>query len=187
MEKNQKSFFARFSILDLVTIALLASLGIASKPLVAPFFNFLSSSFFLPKGALQTGIYMFWLVLSRGIVGKFGAGTLTALVQAVLVMTIGLVGNQGIVSLITYSLPGLAIDLVSSVWGKREFTASCAALSCIAASLTAFSLSSFLVFRLPIPYFLLGLFIAAVSGFVGGLIAYVVLKKVKQIPFAQRF
>ncbi len=168
----------KFSVFDMVMIAMLASLGIACKPIVAPVMNAAGSLFMIPGGALQSGIFMFWLVLARVFVGKFGAASLTALVQSLMVMLIGIVGNHGLLSLITYTLPGVAIDLVYMLPGLRRQLA--AILGGAASCVVAFALRVELMVHLPVWMLFLGCGVAALSGVFGGFFAHMIAGKLQR-------
>ncbi len=161
---------------DMVVIAMLASLGIATKPIVAPVMNAASGLFMLPGGALQSGIFMFWLIAARILTGKTGAATLAALVQGLMVMLIGIMGNHGLLSIITYSLPGVAIDLVYLL---RPYPRLLAVLAGIASCITAFSIRAEIMVHLPVWMLLLGCGVSAVSGALGGWAADFVAAKFK--------
>jgi len=183
IKKKWRSFINRFTIVDLVTMAMCASLGIATKPLIIPLAQFIASPFLIPKGAVAGGFYMLWLILGRGIVDKRGAATLTALVQAILVLGMGSFGSHGIISLVTYLLPGIAIDLVLLVCGHRVCCWGCALAAGIAANVTGALLSSLIFFHLPLLPLLITLGVGALSGGIGGIIAYQILCQVRKFNF----
>ena len=156
----------RFSVFDMVVIAMLASLGIATKPIVAPVMNAVSGLFMLPGGALQSGVFMFWLITARIVTGRTGAATLAALVQGLMVMLVGVMGNHGLLSIITYSMPGLAIDLVYLL--PRLHPRLLAVLAGLASCVAAFTIRAELMVHLPLWMLLLGCGVSAVSGLLGG-------------------
>ena len=90
---------------------LIACLGIAAKPIIVPLVRIITGPLYIPGGVIAGGFYMMWLVLGAGLIRKFGAGTLIAAVQAVMVMALGIHGTHGLMSLSTYLLPGIAVDL----------------------------------------------------------------------------
>ncbi len=49
----------KFRLYDLVVIALMASLGIATKPIVVPLTHMITGPLFIPGGAVAGGLYMF--------------------------------------------------------------------------------------------------------------------------------
>ncbi|MCR5649089.1 MAG: ECF transporter S component, partial [Oscillospiraceae bacterium] len=84
-----KKLLKRFTVRDLLIIAAMAALGIAIKPVVVPLAHLISSPLMIPGGAIAGGLYMMWIVVAFGLTGKHGAPTLTALVQAILVIITG--------------------------------------------------------------------------------------------------
>ena len=112
MSSQIKKFFTKFTLFDLVIIAIVAALGIAMKPVIVPLIHIITGPLFIPGGAIAGGFYMMWIVVGAGLVGKRGAATLIALVQAIIVIAIGVIGTHGIMSLITYIAPGIAVELL---------------------------------------------------------------------------
>ncbi|MFO7941461.1 MAG: ECF transporter S component [Bacillota bacterium] len=171
-----------FSIFDLIVISLMACLGIATKPIVVPLAHMITGPLFIPGGVLAGGFYMMWIVLGAALVRKPGAGTAVALVQAIVVMSLGIYGTHGLASVITYVPPGIAVDLVLLAVPKglglplRHFGAG------IAANITGAFLVNLTFFRLPLVPLLLSISTAALSGGLGGWMAHGVAER-----FAGRF
>jgi len=165
---------------DLVVLALMACLGIASKPIIVPLTHIVTGPLYIPGGVIAGGFYMMWIVLGAGLVRKTGAGTLVAAVQAIMVMALGIYGTHGLMSLFTYLLPGLAVD---GVWVIMKGSKN-QAVFCFFAGLAANASGVFLVnvvfFRLPLIPLLLILSSAALSGGLGGLVAYTVIRQVEK-------
>ncbi len=176
-----KNFLNRFSMFNLIMIAMMASLGIATKPIIVPLVHIITGPLFIPGGAVAGGFYMLWIVLGIGFVKRPGTGTLIAFVQAVLVLSVGLFGTHGFVSLITYSLPGLAADIPFLFSKKKNFNLLHYFFSGAAANLTGTYLSNLAFFRLPLVPLLLSLSCAALSGGLGGIIAYNIVKRFKHL------
>ena len=112
---------------------------------------------------------MMWLVMGAGLVQKPGAGTLTAAVQAIMITALGIFGTHGIMSLVTYLLPGIAVDIVMLFWRYRGSVTACFAAG-IAANLSGTVLVNLVFFRLPWYSLILSLASASFSGGLGGLI-----------------
>ncbi len=177
---------ARFTVFDLIIMALMACLGIAVKPLVVPLAHMITGPLFIPGGALAGGFYMLWLVLGAGIVGKLGAATVIALVQAIVILAIGFFGTHGAASLITYLLPGLAVDLVYWVIRHRGCCVMCCFLGGIAANVSGTLLVNLVFFRLPLIPLLLTSSTAALSGGLGGLLAWQLLVRLRRLQLLQQ-
>jgi len=173
----------RYSIFELIIMALLAALGLATKPIIVPLAHMISGPLFIPGGALAGGFYMFWIVLAYGIVQKRGAASLTAFIQAIIVMITGSFGSHGLVSLLTYSLPGIMIDIVFVLMRRHPKSNSDYFLAGVIANISGTYLSNLVFFRLPIIPLLLSLASAILSGGLGGLIAYKINKQLKKSGF----
>jgi len=166
----------------------MAALGIAVKAVVTPLIHLASAALFIPGGALAGGLYMMWLVMAAGITGKLGAATLAGLIQAILVILTGVGGSHGILSLVSYTLPGLAIDLWLFLSKHRVCCLPCAFISCILANLCGTAAVNLIFFRLPLIPLLLSLAVATFSGGVGGVLSrhlLVALERFDIIPHAQ--
>ena len=162
----------RFSVKDLIIIAAIAALGLAVKAVIVPLIQLASAPLFIPGGALGGGLYMMWLVLAAGITGKRGAATLAAVVQAILVVLTGVGGSHGLLSLFSYTLPGVAIDLWLLISRHRICCLPCSFISCILANLCGTMAVNLIFFSLPAVPLLLSLAAAALSGGVGGVLAW---------------
>lgn len=171
----------RFTVFDLMVIALMAALGIATKPLVVPLVHMVTGPLFIPGGALAGGFYMFWLALAAGLVQKRGSATLTALVQALIVVITGSFGSHGLVSIVTYTLPGLMIDVFFIVIRRKWTTMTDFFIAGIIANLSGTYLSNMVFFRLPLLPLILSLAMATLSGGLGGVIAYQIYIRIEKI------
>lgn len=170
-----------FRIYDLVVIALMAALGLAVKSIITPLTHMISGPLNMPGGALAGGFYMFWIVLAGALVGKRGAATLTALVQALMVIVIGSVGSHGIMSIVTYTMPGLMVDLVFFLLRRKIRTNMDFFVGGMVANMTGTFLTGMVFFRLPFITMVMILASGMLSGGLGGLIAYATYKGVKQM------
>ena len=170
----------RFSVKELILIAAMAALGIAVKAIVTPLIQLASAPLFIPGGALSGGLYMMWLTMAAGITGKRGAATLTALIQAILVILTGVGGSHGVLSLVSYTLPGLAIDAWLLISRHRACCLPCSFVSCILANLSGTIAVNLIFFRLPLIPLLLSLTAAALSGGVGGVLSWRILTAMRK-------
>lgn len=170
----------RFSVYHLVIIAFMAACGIAVKTIIVPLVHILTSSLFIPGGAVAGGIYMLFLVLARGICRKTGSGFLTGITQAVMVMIVGVSGSHGIMSLVTYGMPGLAVDLVFLTAGRRDYSILHFMAGGMAANLTGSLLVNSVFFNLPLVPLMLSISLGALSGGIGGVIAWQIYSNLKK-------
>ena len=173
-------FLKRFSMFDLVIIALTSALGIAIKPIIVPLVHIVTGPLYIPGGAAAGGFYMLWIVLGIGITKKKGTGTLIGLVQALLVIISGVYGTHGAISIITYSMPGIMTDIVAALLKNKAFTPAGFFSLGLVANITGTFLSSLVFFRLPLIPMLLTLSVASLSGGLGGLIAYKIMKQLNR-------
>lgn len=167
-----RNYLKRFSVFDLVVISLTAALGIGIKPIIVPLVHIITGPLYIPGGAAAGGFYMLWIVLGLGITGKPGTGTLIGLVQGLLVMITGVYGTHGAASIITYTFPGILVDVGARLLGRRLLSPGGFFILGLLANISGTYLSSLIFFRLPLIPLLLSLSTASLSGGLGGLIAY---------------
>lgn len=178
---SKKRLLNRFSMFDLLIIAMMAAVGIATKPIIVPLVHIITGPLFIPGGSIAGGFYMLWIVLGRGIVTKPGTGTVIGIVQAILIIAMGLFGTHGIVSFITYTLPGIFVDIVFMFSRKGNYNILHYIFGGAVANLTGTYMSNLVFFRLPLIPLLLSLSSAALSGCLGGLIAYSIVNKFNKL------
>ena len=165
-------FFDRFSVFDLVILALMAALGVAIKPFVNMLAHLLTGPLLIPAGTVAGGIYMLFPVLGAAIVGKRGAATLLALVQAIMVLVTGILGTHGLVTLLTYTAPGLAIDFLWLLMRHRGECSLCCFFGGLIANIVGTFGSNLVFFRLSAIPLLVMLITAALFGGLGGFLAW---------------
>ena len=105
---------------DIVTIAILASLGGALSTFVGYLGNLINLALGVPFGAGQfmAGLHVFWLVLIRVIVPKRGVGTAGGLLKGMIEMFTG--STHGIVIVIVSLVQGLIVDIGASTAGSND-------------------------------------------------------------------
>ena len=67
---RKSNMLKNFSVFELITIALTASLGLASKPIITPLTHIITGPLFIPGGAVAGGFYMMWSVLGAALIKK---------------------------------------------------------------------------------------------------------------------
>jgi hypothetical protein len=167
------------SIFEWVLMALMASLGIATKPIVVPLAHMITGPLFIPGGAFAGGFYMLWLVLAGGLIGKRGVPTMTALIQAMIIVVTGSFGSHGLISIVTYTLPGLMIDLFFFLIRRKWETPFDFFFAGMIANLTGTYLTNLVFFRLPWLPLVMTLASALLSGGIGGVIAYQIYRRIQ--------
>lgn len=170
----------KLSIFDLIIIAMISALGIASKPVIVPLSHIITGPLLIPGGVVAGGFYMLWVVLGAGLVGKPGAASLIGVVQALLVFGTGIFGSHGAMTLLSYTLPCFVVDLVLYLIKHRVCCLPCAFLAGLVANVTGSALVNIIYFRLPLIPLVLALLVAALTGGLGGIIAYKVLQLVRK-------
>lgn len=167
---------------DIALMALIATLGIATKSIVQPLVSTLTGPLYIPTGAVAGGLYMMWPVMAYGLVRRPGTATIISLTQAFFALLIP-IGNFGGFTFIIYLAPGLAIDGFFMLSKHRACCAAC----CIATAAIANVVGtvSYTVLFLSLPEFALVFFglIAAMSGCVGGFVANILLIRTRKIVF----
>jgi hypothetical protein len=170
----------KFSVFDLIIIAMISTLGIASKPVIVPLSHIITGPLLIPGGVVAGGFYMLWLVLGAGIVGKPGTATLIGVVQALMVFGTGVFGSHGAMTLLSYTFPGFAVDLLLFLIRHRVCCPLCAFLAGVVANVSGSALVNIIYFRLPLIPLILSLAVASLSGGLGGLVAFKVVQLVKK-------
>ena len=179
--KAKNRVLNRYSVFDLVIIALVSALGIATKPIIVPLIHIITGPLFIPGGAVAGGFYMLWIVLGAGLVKKKGTGTLIGIVQSILVIATGAMGTHGIMSIISYTLPGIAVDLIFMISSGKNYNILHYVFGCMLANICGTLVANILFFRLPLVTVIFVCSSAALSGAIGGLIAYSINKTLDKI------
>lgn len=169
-----KKYLDKFTAYDLVIIAMMSALGVAVKPIVVPLVHIITGPLAIPGGSVAGGFYMMWIVLGAGLVKKRGTATLIGLVQSIIVIAAGAYGTHGIASLLTYTLPGLTVDLI--LWVTRQAPEEQLAMFMggMGANICGVLLSNLVFFRLPLVPLMLCVSAGALSGALGGLLAWLI-------------
>ena len=167
-----------YTLRDFLIISLLAALGVATKPLLNPLSRFLLGTFAIPGGVFFGGLYMMWLALARGIVGKAGSATFTAFIQGGMALVLGLVPIGGILSVLIFLLPGVSVDLVFLIPGGAKRYRLCRfILACLAANVIGITMVALVGGIVQRPLILL-VIIGALSGGLGGLVGYMISERI---------
>lgn len=176
-KRNRRSF----QLSDYIILAMLAAMGIASKVIIVPLAQAMTGPLFIPGGVVAGGFYMMFLVLGAALTGKPGAALLVSLIQAVLVTITGSFGSHGAASLLTYTFPGLAVE----VWFFLSRHRGCCPLCCfvggMVANISGTIAVNLAIFRLPLIPLMLSIAVAALSGGLGGLVASSIARNLKKL------
>lgn len=109
---------------DIVTIAVLSSLGGALSTFVGYLGNLVNLALGVPFGAGQfmAGLHVFWLVLIRVLVPKRGTGTVAGLLKGLVELFTG--STHGIIVVLVSLAQGVTIDIGALIGGDGEGSGS---------------------------------------------------------------
>lgn len=170
-------------------MAICCVLGIFTKKIINPFANVITEILHIP-GGISTSFSIMFLVIAAEIV-KFSSSDLSpkergmcasmmALVQGLLSLALGRVGNMGIFMPLSFFCTGIVIDLVYKVGGFFEFSKEERMIfSNAAAAVTASFTANIIVFRLPVVTLGFYLCVSAISGAFFGFLGKEIVKKIK--------
>ena len=168
----------RYTLRHWIFMALCCALGLAAKKLISPAANLITGFLHIP-GGIGTSFSLLFLVIAAALVELPGCAALIGAVQSILALGLGMVGSMGVLAPIGYIVPGLVIDGVLRLSGARSdagiVTASI--LGSVAACLCA----NALVFRLWGLVLLLYAGVSATSGAVCGLLAAMLVRRLRGI------
>jgi ABC-type thiamin/hydroxymethylpyrimidine transport system permease subunit len=170
----------RIATVDLVLMALFASLGLATKNILHPLIGPLMGAIYVPTGAVTGGLYMMWPVMAFGFVRKPGAATMVSLTQAFISLILPY-GNFGLLSFVIYLGPGLAIDGFFLLLRHKACCLGCCMGASAVANVVGTLLVGGLVLFLPWQVLSFLAVVAAISGCVGGFIANMLLVRIGKI------
>ena len=170
----------KLKTIDILYIAVFAALGLAVKPIVSP----LNKLVPIPGGSMAGGFYMMWMAIAVASVRRFGTGILFGVVQMLVVLSIGFFGNHGLISLITYTLPGLVMD-TTGLFMKTGKSPAEQVILCTTGNMTGAVIVAFLVMRLAFIPLMISLTAAAISGIIGGLTSYYIIKQLQKYELMQ--
>ena len=160
----------KITTLDAVFITLMAACGLALKPIVGPIGKLIGTLFFIPGGSVAGAVYMIWPMLAVLVVRRLGVASLVGLIEGVIVLITGIYGSHGILSIITYLMPCLLIDLgyllVKNINNKLTFFFP-PAFGNTGGSI----LVGYFIMHIPFIPLLIGLIPAFIFGGIGGLLA----------------
>lgn len=164
----------------LTFLAICIALSLVTKRVISPATNLLTDLIRIPGGSAATAFsLMFLLVGTSGLHWRW-ATTATSFAQSLIALSMGMSSYQGLFAVLTYSLPGLVIDLFRMICPLRDKTYF--SLACTTANSAGALLTNILVFHLEGIAFLLWMLIAGSVGLIGGLLGELLFQRIVQIP-----
>ena len=176
-----KKFTSRFSVFQLMVIALMAAVGIAVKSVITPLVHIFTGPLFIPGGVVAGGLYMLFLVMAVSLTGQRGSAVFCGFCQGIMVLIIGTAGSHGVLSVVSYTLTGLAVDLVVLVLRHKGCCLMCCFFGGMAANLTGTLVVNTAFFRMPLIPLALSLAAAALSGGLGGALAWAITRQLRNM------
>jgi len=176
-----KKLINQFSLFQLMIIALLGAMGIAVKSIITPLVHMLTGPLYVPGGVVAGGVYMLFLVLAVSLTGKRGSALLCGFCQGLMVLIIGAGGSHGALSVISYSLTGISVDLLMLVMRHKGCCLLCCFFGGMAANLTGTLITNAAFFGMPAIPLALSLTVAALSGSLGGALAWSLTKQLRRL------
>ena len=172
----------KFTLKDYILMAMMASLGIAVKVIVVPVAHMITGPLFIPGGVVAGGIYMAFIILTNAIIKKRGTCTMVALIQGIVVTISGTLGSHGAASIFTYALPGIAFDLMLILFRVKDYSGMlCCFVGGIVANMTGSFAVNLAIFKLSFIPLMLSLIASALSGGLGGILAYYIANSINHI------
>lgn len=173
----------KLNVKNIALIALLVAISIAVKLVVQPLKIF-TGSVGLPGGAVLGGLYMMWLVLAVSLTGIKYAGTLVSAVQAIITFAAGLSVSFGWMTIAIYLASGIVSDLVLLI-SRYRYNALVFVIACCLANIVGTYLTNVAIFNMPLVPLLIMTASSALSGCIGGIIAYAVHCKISKMKAFQ--
>jgi len=174
----------RIPLRQLIFLAICIALSLVTKRVISPITNILTDFIRIPGGGAATAFSLMFLLLGSCAVQWPCAGTLAGFTQSLIALGLGMSAYQGAFALLTYTLPGIVIDLFRRFCPRRD--TAFFLLSCAAANTAGACLTNLLVFQLKGIACVLWLLVACTVGLLGGFLGALIFRKVgKLIPFQE--
>ncbi|MBO5953705.1 MAG: hypothetical protein J6Q53_06290 [Oscillospiraceae bacterium] len=175
----------KVSLSHLAFLAICIALSLVTKRLISPITNFLTDFLRIPGGGAAAAFSLMFLMIGTAGLPWSCAGTAAGFVQSLIALALGMSAYQGFFGIVTYTLPGVVIDLCRRFYPHRNKTYF--ALTCAAANAAGALLTNLLVFRLEGVALLLWMLIACTVGLFGGLLGESLFRMLQRIPEVRRF
>ena len=170
-----------FTLKQLCMMSFLAVFGMFIKPVISPVFNLLTDFIRIPGGSVTAGFSMLFLVFASGLTKKFGTASLMGIIQAFIALNTGISSIVGFLVFVTYTLPGIAIDVVlcTPLFTKLPQTQRMELAGAMGV-LTGAAFTNMLYYNLSVVPFLLFYLFGILSGDLGGWFADKISERIPQ-------
>lgn len=162
----------------LTYLAICIVMGLMAKRIVSPVTNMLTDFIRIPGGSAATAFSIMFLAVGCSAVNYYLAGTCSGFVQGIIALILGMSGYQGLLAIITYTIPGVVIDLIRRILKRIDLTYF--VVCCCMANTLCACISNLLVFHLRSIALLLWLLIAASFGTGAGIVGNFIYIKISQ-------
>lgn len=175
----------KVSLNHLAFLAICVALSLVTKRVISPITNLLTDFLRIPGGGAATAFSLMFLVIGTSRLQWSWATSAAGFIQSLLALSMGMSAYQGAFALVTYTVPGVVIDLLRKFYPHRNKTYF--SLACAAANTAGALLTNLLVFKLEGVAFLLWMLIACVIGLGGGFLGGMIFGRIEKIPEFRRF
>lgn len=165
---------------ELVFMAMCVVLGLVCKRFIAPLTNILTDFIRLPGGSATSAFSILFIVIAVSVTDWKVAGTVLCLIQAMVALGVGMSGNQGLFALVTFTVPGMIIDILRLLMKDRDSVYTI--VSCMLANIGSAIASNYIVFGFKGSMLVLWILVAASIGIIAGMIGNVIIKRMNHIP-----
>ena len=183
MNKGE-SMKTKVPLRHLVFLGLCVALSLVTKRAISPVTNILTDFIRIPGGGAATAFSLMFLIVGTSGLQWRWATTAAAFVQCLIALSLGMSSYQGLLAVITYTVPGVVIDLFRQYYPIKN--QSYFALACGAANSAGALMANLLVFQLKGVAFLLWMLVAASMGMLGGFLGELIFHRIIRIPEFKR-
>lgn len=170
----------KFSVKELVIMSLLATVGIVVKPAISGVTHIITSALYIPAGSVSGGLYFMPIMVGVFLINKRFVGLIICLIQAMIASVTGIYGSHGLMSLVTYTLPGIFLDLTYFILHRLNNSYIVSILSGGICNVIGALVINLIFFMLPIIPLTFSLLLACCSGMIGGFVAGIVTECIRK-------
>lgn len=169
---------------QLTFLAVCIALSLVTKRIISPFTNILTDFIRIPGGGAATAFSLMFLLVGTSAVNWRWAAAYSGFIQSIIALSLGMSSYQGLFALLTYTAPGIVIDLFRMVYPQKNKVYF--ALACAAANTAGALLTNLLVFKLQGVAFMLWMLVACCFGVLGGILGNEIFRRIKKVPEYRR-